>query len=278
MLKIGILPAICLVILSGCTNNPFFGGDDYPANQLAIKGNVQLQNTTDHSGIYIWLEGVNAFTYTDSSGDFKLNLPSPESLPGGASAYSGVFHLYYFMSNYRFDSLSVLLRSGEVEFGEKAIDNKGNVIDKIVLPKLLTITTSVSPNIISLSEYPPNLKVTINVEPTAYGADVEAYFTNDNKIGAFLFARKDSILLSYPYILPTSAPQEQFLNFPVSATDTVSVHLPIGEYEIVPFLRIKQQGIPDDLITSISEFAYTMTHQYLYVPIKVNSQKLFVIK
>ncbi|MCB0281924.1 MAG: hypothetical protein H6627_05555 [Calditrichae bacterium] len=276
--KLKIVLIILFLILSGCTNNPFFGGDDYPANRLAIKGNVQLQNASDNSGIYIWLEGVNAFTYTDSSGNFKLQLPSPESLPGGANAYSGIFRLYYFMSNYRFDSLSVILRSGEVEFGEKAIDANGNVIDKVVLPKLLSITTSISPNIVNVDEYPPDFDVTINIEPTAYGADVEAYFTNDNTIGAFIFARRDSIRLSYPFILPTSTPKEQFLNFPVSATNTISVHLPPGEYEIVPFLRIKQQGIPDDLVTSISEFAYTMTHQYLYVPIKINAQKLFVIK
>ena len=277
MIKLNFIFISVLIAFFSCSENPFFGGNDYPANRLTITGNVQLQGESDHSGTFVWIEGVKSFCTTDSSGEFILTLQAPERLPGGAGAYTGPFKLYFFMSNYQYDSLSVLLRNGEFEFNQKSVDSNGRLTRDISLRKIFTITTSVSPNVISIKEGLQKIAVSMSLVPVYNGATVQTYLTQYNTLGAFLFARRDTLQLSQPFIVPTSAPVQDLINYEISGTDTILVSLPKGKYEIIPFLRIEQSGIPGDLVTSISEFAYTLTYQYLYVPLKVNSGKLEVI-
>ena len=96
---IGNLVSITLLLLlANCSSNPFFG-DDVVENNLVLSGIITLQEETDNSDIFIWLRGINVSTKTKADGSFSLQLPSPETWPGGAFAWMGKLPLYFYMNN-----------------------------------------------------------------------------------------------------------------------------------------------------------------------------------
>ena len=115
-----------LLTLSGCTWNPF-GEEEISSGYREISGNVQLNDGSNPDGIYVWLEGFNAGTYTDGTGQFSLTLPQ-----SGSSGLSGVYKLYCYVANYELDYAQVVIQDGEFAYSRGDINKEG----KLALSKL----------------------------------------------------------------------------------------------------------------------------------------------
>jgi hypothetical protein len=55
-----------------------------------------------------------------------------------------------------------------------------------------------------------------------------------------------------------------------------SIDLPVGEYEIFPFVYIHQDGLPAELITSFGDDAERFSTAYLSIPFKQTTARLII--
>ncbi|MCI0698440.1 hypothetical protein L0337_41385 [candidate division KSB1 bacterium] len=100
-------PGICLLVVGGCTSNPF-GGDEITGGNRQISGNLILKDKSSPESVYVWLEGFGLNAWTNNRGEFKINLPPPAS-QGPAGGVDGVFALYFYLANYSLQSTTVIV-------------------------------------------------------------------------------------------------------------------------------------------------------------------------
>jgi len=178
------------VVYLSCTDNPFFEDTDFLSDKLVIKGTVELDQSEDASGVYVWLEGLNVSTYTNSEGKFELHLASPSALPGGATAWNGQYTLYYYLMNYSPDTSAILIRNGKVEFGKLGVDNTGHISKTIKLNQILGIKTEIDP---SSQEKHTIFRQKVDLTFMTYGDRVRiwTYVPMDANSGCVIFRRLD---------------------------------------------------------------------------------------
>ena len=78
-----IVYCITLSYLIDCSENPLFKDEDISSGGSDIKGKVSLNDNSPPDNVFIWLEGFNISTYSDSQGNFLLQLPPASNQPGG---------------------------------------------------------------------------------------------------------------------------------------------------------------------------------------------------
>jgi hypothetical protein len=278
---ITIVLVISLVYVS-CTDNPFFKDTDFLSDKLVIKGMVELDESDDPGGIYVWLEGLNVSTYTNPNGRFELHLSYPATLPGGATAWNGEFLLYYYLANYSYKTSSILIRNGKVEYGKLDVDKSGNIMNKIVLQKLLGISTTISPcstRTNTIFKQKVDLSLTIFRE----SIKLETFIPLDATSGCVIFKRLDApqklslfVLANKNTYRVVDITSSQVWKMQLGSVNEMGVKdmdpIPAesGLYEVVPFLVIEQEGVPKELLESISPYYKSFSAEYLKLPFKWN--------
>jgi hypothetical protein len=91
-----------------------------------IRGNARLENQTDHYGIFVYLEELNQYAFTDENGDYTLTL-ADSLFSGDGLMKFGQFHLYYSFSCYHFDSTQLILDRNGFVFGQYNLDREGQI-------------------------------------------------------------------------------------------------------------------------------------------------------
>ncbi len=286
MIKFFLIATVILFVYLSCTDNPFFSDQEFWSDKLVIRGNVELNKSSDNSGVYVWLEGLNASTYTKSDGQFELKLPSPASLPGGATAWNGVYNLYYYLANYEYEFSSVLIRNGKVEYGNNDVDISGNIRDRIQLRELLGIKTTISP-CSTKHNYIRGQFIEISFETNGKSVYVETFVPVNNWSGCIIFKKIDAPYSLSIFVLANS---NEFKTINLSGAEILNMKLgggevwniePIpaesGDYEIVPFLLIEQEGLPEELLLSLSEYYNVFSSEYLKIPFKWEADT-FIVK
>ena len=76
-----------------CTHNPFFEDKIGETDGSSLTGSVTLSDGETPDRIYVWLDGVNAGTYSDIGGQFKLIIPTPPVQPGGGISGLSLIHI-----------------------------------------------------------------------------------------------------------------------------------------------------------------------------------------
>ena len=276
-IKFFLIATVISFVYLSCTDNPFFTDQEFWSDKLVIRGNVELNKSSDKSGVYVWFEGLNVSTYTTRDGRFELKLSSPASLPGGATAWNGVYKLYYYMANYKCEFSSVLIRNGKIEYGNKDVDNSGNIKEKIQLIELLRIQTTISP-CSTKENYVRGQKIEILFN--AYGKTInfDTYQPLNSYSAAIIFK---NIEFPYTHSIFVLANMNEFKTIKLSDSVVWNMRLgggeewdiePIpaesGDYEIVPFVLIEQEGLPEELLLSLSEYYNVFSSEYLKIPFK----------
>lgn len=269
-----------------CTDNPFFKDSDFWSDQLSIKGTVQLIGVDstrvieDKSGVYVWLEGLDVSTYTRVDGRFNLQLSSPETLPGGATAWNGIYRLYYYLANYQYEYSNILIRNGKVEYGQSDVDNKGNIKKIIELTELLNIRTTISP-CSTVSNTIFKQKVDLFLTTKNKPVRIKTFIPLNETSGCVIFKRVDAPSALSVFVL---ANNNSFGSIDIQGSTVWSMQLggtndmgiqnmdPIyiesGVYEVVPYCLIDQEGLPEELLYSISEYYDVFSYEYLKLPFK----------
>jgi len=273
-LKVVKLIALLLiwVLIFSCTSNPLFKEDQIKSEQ--ISGQILLDDESTPDNIYVWLEGFELSTLTDSQGRFTISIPSPETR-GLGSNFNGEVSLYFYVANYYIDSTKIIFANGKLLEDQAAIDSVGELTATRTLRKMASVEIFAGQSLpdsnvlkfyITLTSFDYNIKVYSLRELLKYpqtgfirtGFIIESL---ENSQLIIFIDRPESFL--WGDVLLAAAPQEWRYDVDLDIFD-----LPVGHYRIVPYLLFPQNGIPDALLESISSTVEKFNEDYLLLPMK----------
>lgn len=96
-----------------------------------LKGQVYLENQTEHSNTLVYIDSLNRGVGTDSTGYFCFQFTDSDSI------YNGQFTVYYFLSDFDLDSAHFQLEKGKVILDSCDVDCTGYLTTKYLEQILL---------------------------------------------------------------------------------------------------------------------------------------------
>lgn len=266
---------VCLVILiiSNCTESPF-GSEDIVPGARQIRGKVTLSDNSNTNGVYVWLERFDLGARVDENGEFRITLPAPsrQSTPGGID---GTFDLYFYMANYRLARSTVATRDGEFIYSHGDISETGELKKPKFLSKFLRINTEVTPLSVA-SDYSGEINVQVTLEAVLDSVSVIFPKAVGEIIGAILLKKLDAdevvvieTIFDFDF---AEEPKELVRIFPNESRrlhtnfNLMQRNLPNGKYEVIPYLLIRHEAIPVELLDSLGESLEALGRNYLSIP------------
>jgi hypothetical protein len=257
-------------LLCSCTSNPF-GGNKISEEKRKISGSARLADQSDAKGILVWMDGFKIATYTDANGQFAINLPPKES-QGQTGAISGVFNLYFFVANYLLDSAQVVVQNGAFLYARGDVTKDGKLNAPKTLQRFLRLSTTLLPPAVSKS-FTSRIGLNVTLEATIDSATVIFPRSVGGFLGGAIFKRLDSeetfIFEPVPgantrdLALITRSPSSRLLVFTLSL-----LSLPVGQYEVIPYLLIRRQALPPGLLASLGANVESLHPDYLKLPFR----------
>ncbi|MDT8323319.1 MAG: hypothetical protein RRA94_04330 [Bacteroidota bacterium] len=275
----GILFLLLPLLLAGCTDNPFESAPAIAPSQRTVRGTVQLSNTSDHSGVYVWLEEFDLSTTTGSDGNFSLTLPPPAAQGGGG--VSGVFRLWTFLGNYNIRSVRIAVKDGSFVYPSTAVDENGRLREALFMQQRFSFATTLSMTRIEADS--PRF-ISMQVELRAPAAPSDVYFPRMvNGVEGPVFLRN---LESGQVKLFSTTVTGIEVNDYVRVADVAYVRsmllsipkysLQAGQYEVVPYLLPRGMSIPSTLLNSLGEDVTGLNPSYLSYPFRREGGRLDV--
>jgi len=250
----------------GCTGNPI-DNSDISSGRSQMIGKVQLENAHSPEGVYVWMEGFDLSAFTTEDGSFTLTWPS------GFSNVSGIFRVYFFVANYQLDFVDVAVREGEFLYGQEGLNTSGELRETVRLEQFLVVSTDVSPETVARAN---NINVTMTfslglrtingvstvvLPNTTRGFLSSVFFKNTETSELFIF--KGLPVTSEEEILVGQTQVIRELNVVFSR-----INLPPGKYLCIPYILIKRDDLPEDLVNSIALNTLAFGPNYLKLPFK----------
>ena len=263
-----------LLTLISCTENPF-GGEKKMANRT-ISGHVKLDKVDFyprgyHNGVLVWSEGLGLQTTTDIDGSFELTLPASSESSSGAIT-DGDYTLQFFIGNYKISSVTITFAAGQVVNDEKVINLEGELRRDITLTRLAGVHTSVYPPIIT-SGFDSDVitKVHITPDKTDIYFHLRKLVTRDFSIYTGLLIREaDSKKLAYTVDIDTASSMKEYIDRPSQTLDFVfnytDVNLPSGIYEVIPYLVLDRDDIPETILKTLGSGYDSFSQNYFKYP------------
>jgi len=266
MLVIGIF----LIGVFNCTELPF-GGNEISSGHRQIRGNVKLHDGSSPENVYIWLSSFNIGTYADKTGEFKLTLP-PKSSMGSSGGISGTFDLYFYIANYKLTSSQVVIRDGEFVYSRGDVNNDGEIYETKVLRRFLRIKTALSPASVS-ANYTGSIDVKVTLQATIDSATVIVPESLGGMLGAIFVKKIDSHEVFIYKSVPITGTGSKLLVGLSSRSLNMTFNLilnplPPGKYEVIPYLFIAHEMIPEGLMGSMGSNVTKLHPDYLKIPFK----------
>ena len=265
---------IILLTLISCTENPF-GGEKKMANRT-ISGHVKLDKVDFyprgyHNGVLVWSEGLGLQTTTDIDGSFELTLPASSESSSGAIT-DGDYTLQFFIGNYKLSSVTITFAAGQVVNDEKVINLEGELRRDITLTRLAGVHTSVYPPIVT-SGFDSDVitKVHITPDKTDIYFHLRKLVTRDFSIYTGLLIREaDSKKLAYTVDIDTASSMKEYIDRPSQTLDFVfnytDVNLPSGIYEVIPYLVLDRDDIPETILKTLGSGYDSFSQNYFKYP------------
>jgi len=287
-----------MFILLSCTSNPFWQNDE--VKEKSLTGTVILSDSNDsYDSIYVWLEEFNLGTYTDDEGKFKIVIPPAEAQNDGGG-FNGDYQLYFWLSNYEIQSVTISFSNGEFSSIQDNINKNGKLSNIINLQKLLSIKTDVVENGITYKTFGHNDTINVIVELTSntnYTFLIHTYlqplhypYRGEIQTGLILESLSDPLnktvilrqddcdvvgmkikqfaqyQLKYEYeILSTNHIRQIVSNINIHYN---SFDISSGDYKVYPYISFPTDEVPDELINSIHDDLLHIKKGYYKIPIK----------
>ncbi|MBN1446901.1 MAG: hypothetical protein JXA28_03135 [Bacteroidetes bacterium] len=263
---------LSLLLMGGCTDNPFESTPAIESSKRKVHGVVRLSDTQDHSGVYVWLQGFEIATTTDHDGSFTITLPPPEA-QGVTGGVNGVYRMYAFLGNYRLVSVRAAVRDGTFAFPSDEIRENGEIREPLFMQQLFSITTSLSRNRI---EADSPRTITIQVVLQSDSPPAEVYFPR------MLAGIEGPVLLHntqtgevdiYPTVVTGVEIQDYVQVGSVPYIRSLLLIIPkyrlkAGIYEIIPYLIPQGQQIPLPLLKSLGDDVSGLNESYVLYPFR----------
>jgi len=264
MKRIIFIVLLTVTFLTKCTNNPFFGDDDTAKDKHFVSGVVSLSDGASPGNAYVWAQDLGISSRCNSQGEFSLQIPRTQEYEG----LNGAYTVFFYVGNYRYQTASVLIRNGQFEYGQRNITSEGRFDRTIILNKLLDIKSSIRPDTLSAA--------------TNFGFTLILEMVNiDSFVPIITQVDRDQIMRGYfiRSLIPNSPARLLYTTGtkPGGYTiDSLTIwetagRLPdgsfeSGSYEMIPYIRVIQQGLPDELLLSLGEEVNEYALDYLHVP------------
>jgi hypothetical protein len=199
-----------------------------------------------------------------------------------------MFNLYFYVANYKIDSSKVFIRSGEVVFSKADIDKKGELNTTKELCKLLHISTTVEPAHVK-KDYKGEINVTVTLQATDETVDVllllkiVEFGDKVDLMGGGFLTRLDS---EQPRIEALDVTSLKSVTEPIGFKqrswkmifNKKLPDLPVGQYEIIPYLVVNQRNIPKALLDNFGHAPLSLSFDYLNLPFKREAGYLNVVE
>jgi len=261
--------SLSFALFAACEKSPLEGEISNPPN-LEIRGRIHLADNNSPEGIHVWMGNTALTTRTDKDGAFVLALPPSAS---GSPVYAGgIFNLYFYVANYKLISTPVTVHEGKFLYSRGQVNQNGELISTLSMPKLLNIKTTVDPPVV-----PPNFSQTIRVSValSAVHDSVVVVFPKmiGGQLGGVVFRELDSgkIYADAPEDNAGTRAVEKIGNEPRLFRFDFNLKpgvLPPGRYEIIPYFLIEQHNMPAGLLASISDRAGEIGPDFLKIPFR----------
>ncbi|UCF65397.1 MAG: hypothetical protein JSW33_06090 [bacterium] len=261
---------VIFIIGLHCTENPFYKNPEEVKTQRTVTGHVLLNDQSTPDSIFVWLEEFDIGTYSDANGIFSMRLPPPEKQAGGG--VDGIFNLFFYVSNFRIDSVRLAVKNGEFVYGSADINSQGVLIQPVVLQKLLEIETVVSPDTFT-SCYDKFVIVKLRLKAFFPQVNIAALTDYEQNISGIILKRNRSeealvtIIRSHMSQLNTQITISGFKEY-ISYYKYDYCSFPAGDYEIIPFLWVEQPTIPPELFENLGISPHQISLDYLRIPVK----------
>ncbi len=260
---------------AGCTNNPFFGDDDTAKDKHFAAGTVVLSDGSSPLNTYVWVQDLSISARCNSNGEFSLQIPRTPEYEG----LNGSYTVYFYVGNYHYQTASVVVRNGQFEYGQQNITADGRFDRTIVLSKILTINTTMRPDTVSSGS---NYEFTVILELVNIDSFV-SIITEADRDGFYrgYFIRSLDLNTPAKLLFPRGTKPAGYKIDTFTIRETTAWFNPdsitAGDYEIIPYIRVLQSGLPEELLLSLGTKVDQYDPEYLNVPY-VRTHARFVIE
>ncbi len=270
-----------LLPFTGCTENPFGGNNDISSGARQVRGTLQLSDRASPEGAWVWLENFNLGARADASGRFELNLPPPGTQ--GRSGATGIFDLYYYLANYKIVTAKVATRNGEFVYDQADINKKGEIGSAPALQKFLSIATALTPATISVrSATSIDVAVTLQAESDTVTVVIPQTIGLGNLIGALLIRSLNRPEILVYVNIPGNERNYEFASINTAKHLRTAVlnllrqPLAPGDYEVIPYILIRHQNVPRQLMATLGPYVEDLGPNYLQIPMARAGGRLHV--
>ena len=264
-----IISACVLLFISfGCVSNPF-GDDEISGGNRKLSGRVQLSDQLKPQGVYVWLEGLNIGTRTDENGGFEIIFPPPASQSSGG--VSGVFNLLFYMANFNLVSKPVSINNGLFVYAQGEINKSGEFVSPIFLFQSLSIETIMAP---STMRSDSGGEISARVFLKASRDSVDVFFPR--MVGEFLapliFHNLDTDEVFIIQCILAGIELSDYLSIYTTPYERIYLAalspgiLTVGKYEVISYLFLANDQVPEALLKSLGEDIETLGANYLKIP------------
>src|SRR3990172_2363437 len=271
---LGIIVTIC----AACTQNPI-GEDEVAAPASVIQGSVTFDRTNDAPhDVLVWLEGFDLFTRTDSNGSFNFMIPPPIA-QSSMKGVTGAFNIYYYMANFGLESSRVFTQNGNLVNSSGSLNSANGELQQKVLSQKLIIKTEVRPVRASRQA----IRIVAGKSDFILRVDVTLQAIRDSVIVFFPGLFQDiygPLMFRSVKTNEVKVVTSTIAAFVVSPVDTITTEptvrtmavpifpdaLGLGEFEIIPFLKIEDVEVPDAISNELELDYIAPGSKYLRIP------------
>lgn len=266
LVKKTIAAALIFAVMNGCTSNPV-GEEQIGGGKRTLKGSIRLDKNGHPNKAYVWYEGFGIGTFTDETGDFSVTLPVDDS-----RKVTGVYGLHFFVANYKLKTIEISVRNNEFLFDTEFVDRNGILRDPVRMEKFLSVTPSVVPPAFRFNADGAVIaRLTLQTIATVSDtATVVIPRTTPGFLGPILvqnIVTGDTRIIANPLVSTQEAitvgasPVTRAADFVIT-----NLNLAPGNYQLVPFMLIHHQTLPDGLLDAIGANLNELTASYLNMP------------
>lgn len=257
-----------------CTENPF-GGDKKIADKT-ITGRVKLEQVEYypkeyHGGVFVWSDGLGLKTITDIDGSFELVLPASND-PSNGAIIDGDYKIYFFLGNYKISTVNITFAAGQVVNDDKVINLEGELRRDVSMRREVGVHTIVTPEVIS-SDYDNTIKIMVTVTPDR--TDIYCNLRKVENRGSTTYTGlliKNIVTnqLIYKVDIDSASVMREYMDRPMQKLeidfDYIGLNLPMGTYEIIPYLVLDRNDIPSHISQAMGPGIETFSENYLNYP------------
>ena len=278
-----------LISFFSCTSNPFW--EDSPTIEMKITGKVLTENNQTNVPVSVWLETFDLYTTTDSVGYFSFSVTNSQT-PNGSM--NGPVNLYFFIHNYELDSVTVYFTNGMFSKEQTDFSEDGELLNPVEMKKILSgeVILHFNKNSIQTRD---TLRVSFNLEThSAVSIDTYKYILqedgSDFHSGLFFRSLTDNETVTIYRFSGTdqfgNSVEDQLRNLTYVENESITwtyyllsgnIELSSGDYEVLPYLLIRHDKIPDGLIEALGgDSVLTFSEYFLNLPFDIIADTLLL--